>query len=229
MKRIFFLAIVLASAVAGHAQTERVTVHAGESLAVAFAPNGFFRFAQFIEGSFLMKNGTQAKVLCNYNIATGEILYIKSTGDTLALGIPEDMEHVIMGENTEYIYNNKSYFEILAHAQNARLAKKIKVFIEKDKKGGYGESAPTSSQDQLSNFSWGTQLFHLGHDVVVTKTTSFHWVDKNNNLQPANKKNLLKLVSKDRQSKLEAYIEENKTDFNNEEHLRKLLTYAGTL
>ena len=230
MKKIFFLALVLTAAVTAHSQTsERITVHAGESLAVAFQPTGFFRFPQFSEGIFQMKDGKRAKVLANYNMATGEILYIKSSGDTLAVGVPEEIDHVLIAGTTEFIYNNKDYLEILTEAHDIKLAKKIKVKIEKDKKGGYGESAPTSSQDQLQNFSWGTQLWQLGHDVIVNKTTSYYWVDKKNNPQPATKKNLLKQVSKDKQGKLETFMVQNNTNFNSEDDLRKLLTYAGTL
>ena len=229
MKKIFFLSLVLTTSVAAQSQvSERITVHAGETIAVAF-PNGFYRFPKFTEGTFLMKDGTKSRALFNYNFATDEILYIKSNGDTMAVGVPDEMVYINIGENTQYIYNNKSYLEILSEAQDKRLAKKLKVNIEKDKKGGYGESAPTSSQDQMANFAWGSQLYQLGHDVIINKTTSYYWVDEKNNPQPVTRKNTMRLVSKDKQSKLEAFIEENNTNFNSEDDLRKLLAYAGTL
>jgi hypothetical protein len=231
MKSIFFLNLVLVVAITAHAQqvSESVSIKAGESIADAFPPNGYMRFAQFTEGTVQLKNGAKTNARFNYNMVTNEILFISNKGDTMAIAGPEDLKYVTIGEQTAFIYNNKSYLEILAEGQNARLAKKIKVFIEKDKKGGYGTSAPTSSQDQFENFFTGTQMFKLTHDVIVLKTTSFYWIDEHNTPQPTSKRNTLKLVPKDKQSKLESFIEQNKTNFNSEDDLRKLLAYAGTL
>jgi hypothetical protein len=231
MKKIFLPIIIITATISAHAQqvSESVSIKAGESIADAFTPNGYMRFAQFTEGTAQLKNGVKTNARFNYNLVSNEILFINGKGDTMAIAAPEDLKFVAIGEQTAFIYNNKSYLEILAEGPKARLAKKIKVVIEKDKKGGYGTSAPTSSQDQFENFFTGTQVFKLSHDVIVLKTTSFYWVDEYNNPQPANKRNSLRLVPKDKQSRLEAFIEQNKTDFNSVDDLRKLLAYAGTL
>jgi hypothetical protein len=46
---------------------------------------------------------------------------------------------------------------------------------------------------------------------------------------PVNKKSASKLVEKQKQARLQAFMNENNTNFNNEEDLRKLLAYAATL
>lgn len=225
MRNLFLLSIAWTAFGSTNAQTtERTTVRSGESIATAF-PGGFFRFPQFTEGIFIMKNGAQTRALCNYSITTDEILYIKNTGDTMSVGVPEEIEKVLIGDNATFIYNNKSYLEILTGANDTRLAKKIKVTVEKDKKGGYGESAASSSQDHINNLNWATQLWSLSHDVVVIKTTTYYWLNKQDKPQPATKKNLLKLVPKEKQAKLEEYISTNNINFNNEEDLTKLLVY----
>lgn len=146
----------------------------------------------------------------------------------MAIGIPEDIVSINIG-GTQFIYANNSYHEIVQESASGKLAKKIKISVENDRKGGYGESAPASSQSQLTNFTMGWRLFQLSYDVAILKTTSYSWVDSKNALQPANKKNALKLVAKDKQSKLEDFMKENDINFNKEEDMRKLLVHAATL
>ena len=155
--------------------------------------------------------------------------YIGDKSDTLAIGIPDEIVDIVIGDKYVFIYNNKSYLEIITHAKTAKLAKKIGISTETEKKGGYGESAPASSQTNLKNFTLTTGLYQLTYDIAILKSTSYFWVDDRNNLQVANKKNSIKLVSKDKQPKLEAWLEENKINYNSEEDLTRLLQFTETL
>lgn len=230
MKKIFILAAALTVTFLANAQKrERIVVKAGENVGEHVSPTGVFRFPKFTEGTFEMKDGTKSRAIFNYHIGTGEMMYINTKGDTMSIGAPEELVNVTIGGTTQYIYNNKSYHEILLENPSAKLVKKIDINMENEKKGGYGESAPTSSQAQLTNVGVGGQFLTLSYDVAILKTTSFYWLDSKNNLQPTTKKNSLRLVSKDKSSKLEAFIDENKTNFNNEDDLRRLLEFAGTL
>lgn len=230
MKRTAILFVVLAIQASLRAQLhEKIIIKAGSDIAEAISPTGFYRFAQFTEGSFTMKDGTHARAMFNYHIGTGEMEYLGDKGDTLAIGVPEDITVITIGENVQYIYNNKSYLEIIARKKPAALAKKIRVVLENEKKGGYGESQPASSQTTFKNITMSSGIYQLSHDIAIIKTTSFYWIDAKNNLQPVSKKSSLKLVSKDKQPQLEAYIEEQNINFNSEEDLLKLLNYSETL
>ena len=230
MRRILVLAAALGTTASLNAQLhEKIIIKAGENVGEAISPTGFYRLPQFTEGTFALKDGTKAKARFNYHIGNGEMEYISMKGDTMAVGVPEEIEIISIGENVRYIYNNRAYLEIIADKKPAKLAKKIKIIIENDRKGGYGESAPASSQINYKNFTLSTGLLQLTHDLAIVKTTSYFWVDDKHNLQPANKKNSLKLVSKDKQAKLEAFIQENGINFNKEDDLIRLLHHAETL
>lgn len=230
MKRIFVLAAALAATASLNAQLhEKIVIKAGDNVAEAVSPNGFYRLPQFTDGIFTLKNGTKARARFNYHIGNGEMEYISQKGDTMAVGVPDDLELITIGEDVQYIYNNKAYLEIIADRKPAMLAKKIRIIVENDRKGGYGESAPASSQINYKNFTLSTGLLQLTHDLSILKTTSYFWLDDKHNPQPATKKNLLRLMSKDKQAKLEAFIDENKINFNNEDDLRKVLYHAETL
>jgi hypothetical protein len=229
MKKLFYLAAALTTATFAQAQnTEKKVVKAGDIVANAISENGAFRFRQFTEGNFRLKDGTKNSARFNYHYISGEMLYLNTKGDTLALAIPEQVEYIAIGES-KFIYENRAFHEVLLTTPSASLAKKIKIHIENEKTGGYGSSAPSSSQDQLRNVNYSSNFYQLSYDVAILKTTSFYWIDTKNNLQPATKKNALKMVAKDKQPKLEAFIEENKTNFNREDDLRKLLNFASSL
>lgn len=230
MKRILGLLFILATAVSANAQLhEKIIVKAGENIPLAISENGFYRLAKFTEGTCTMRNGQKATALFNFNVGNGEVEYIGDKSDTLAIGTPEEVRLITIGPDVQYIYQNKAYYEVLADKKPAKLAKRIRITLENDKKGGYGESTPASSQHNLRNFTSYGGLYQLSHDIAIMKTTSFYWIDKFNNLQAATKKNSLKLVSKDKQAQLEAYFDENKINFNSEDDLRKLLHYADSL
>lgn len=230
MKRIFALHLILVVAVSASAQLhEKIVVKAGESIPLAISENGFYRLPKFTEGTYTLRNGQKASALFNYNIGNGEIEYIGDKRDTLAIGIPEDIRLITIGPDVQYVYQNKAYYEILADKKPAKLAKKVRIILENEKKGGYGESAPASSQNNLRNFTTVGGLYNLTYDIAIIKTTSFYWLDGRDNLQAATKKNSMKLVSKDKQAQLETFIDENKINFNSEDDLRKLLHHADTL
>lgn len=229
MKKIFMLIAVLVSTIVAHAQLrERVVVRAGENIPNAVSPNGYFRFPKFAEGVLLMQDGRRSTSVFNYHLVTGEMLFINN-GDTMAIGVPEEMDQVVVAGNSHFIYKDKSYLEILSEGESVRLAKKVKVTMENDKNGGFGQSALNSSNDQLAIHTNGKLYYELTYDVAVIKVTSFFWVNGKDNLQPVTKRSSLRLVPKEKQSRLEAFIEENKTNFNSEEDLRRLLAFADSL
>jgi hypothetical protein len=230
MKSIFALHLILAVAISANAQLhEKIVVKAGDNIPLAVSENGFYRLPKFTEGIYTMRNGQKATARFNFNIGNGEVEYIGDKGDTLAIGVPEEIRLITMGTDVQYIYKNKAYYEILADKKPGKLAKRVRILLENEKKGGYGESAPASSQSNLKNFTAAGGLYQLSYDIAIIKTTSFYWLDSWDNLQSATKKNSLKLVSKDKQAKLEAFIDENKISFNSEDDLRKLLQYADSL
>ena len=230
MTRLFVLSFILLVTVSASAQLhEKIVVKAGDNIPLAISENGFYRLPKFTEGIYTMRNGQKASAVFNFNIGNGEVEYIGDKGDTLAIGVPDEIRLITMGTDVQYIYQNKVYYEILADKKPARLAKRVRITLEHDKKGGYGESAPASSQSNLKNFTTTGGLYQLSYDVAIIKTTSFYWLDRFDNLQSATKKNSVKLVSKDKQAQLEAFIAENKINFNSEDDLRKLLHHAESL
>jgi hypothetical protein len=118
--------------------------------------------------------------------------------------------------------------EIVSDHDSLKLAKRIKIKLDPDKKGGYGESAPAASIENYRNIftTSGVYSLQINQDMIIRKTTSFFWLDQHNSLLPATKKNIEKLVTSAGKTPVEGYINQNNTNFNKEESLVQLLEYA---
>lgn len=230
MRKIFMLVGFTITGAGVSAQvTERVIVKAGDEIGPAISPNGHFRFAEFTDGVVTLKYGGKSKTRFNYHICNGEMQFIDANGDTLAIWNASHIDNISIGDNTKFVYVDKFYHEVIAESPAMKLGKRIRVNIENDRKTQHGKSDPTGQQMQLNNFMFGQSTVVLAYDVEVRKTTTYFWIDSKYNAMPANKRNSLKLVEFNKQPKLQAFIDENKTDFNNEEDLRKLLAFAATI
>lgn len=209
------------------AQQESIRVKAGEDIAQAFSTNGFYRFPEFRNTTFKLKDGKIAAAKANYNFLYSEIQYINSKGDTMALDGPENMENISIGD-VHFIYD-KFYMEIVQDADSLKLAKRVVVRINTEKKGGYGESAPAASIDNMRNLftSSGVYNLSLSYDVTITKTNTFFWLDQKNNASLATQKNIIKMLTSPGKPLVEEYIKQNKIEFNKEESLTLLLQYAA--
>jgi hypothetical protein len=230
MKRLFLLLTILPAAFFVKAQIhERIVVKAGDDVKKAISPNGIYRLDKFTEGVYTLRNGSQSRAVFNYNLGNAEMEYLGDKGDTMAIGVPDEITNITIGDSVRYIYKYKSYLEIIADKKPAKLGKKVRISLENDKKGGYGESALASSQSSFRNFTLSTGLYQLSYDVAILKTTTYYWIDNKNNLLDATKKNSLKLVAKDKQAPLQAYIDEQSINFNKEADLVRLLQFADSL
>lgn len=209
--------------------TERIIVRAGDEFAPAVSPTGYYRFAQFTEGIVTMKYGSKSRARLNFHIFKGEMQFIDPKGDTLAIAQAEFVDNINIGATAKFIYSDKVCYELIGESTAGKLGKRIKILIANDKKTAFGQSDPTGSNLQVSDVMFDRRTISLNYDVEVRKTTTYYWVDSKNNLSPATRKNAIKLVEKPKQPKLQAYIDENKINFNNEEDLGKLLAFAATI
>jgi hypothetical protein len=230
-KTFLLIAFMVTGACVKAQTTERIIVKAGDDLGQAISQTGHYRFARFTDGVVTMKYGSKSKTRFNYHICNGEMQFIDTKGDTLAISQTEYIDNINIGENTKFVFADKFFHEIVGESPEAKLGKRIRVNIENDRKTGFGKSDPTASQMQLNNvlLNQRTLALSLSYDIEVRKTTSYYWIDKEYNAIPTTKKNSLKLVEKDKQPTLQAFMDENKTNFDNEEDLRKLLAFAATL
>lgn len=210
------------AAIAQKGRTLRIK--AGDDVAQAYSPYGFYRFPQFGHAALYFKGGGRnSGKQFNYNILSAAVQFIGPKGDTLDLSGQENIDSVVFADKT-FIYND-GFMEIAALADSVTLLKKTIIRTQVENVGAYGMANSTASITNMKTFSSGTSFYNLvlNQDIVVTEVISWFFMDKSKNIVKATKSNLLKLLPAAKIIKAGVYLNETKTSFEKEVDLKKLM------
>lgn len=208
-----------------HAQHPLYTVKPGEDVNAKLADSVKFHYPTFTQGTVFFKDGTASGALLNYNMLSGEMQFINTKGDTLAMANEGAIKCVAIG-NDSFFYD-KAFLQQIAGNSTAKLAKKESLIIGDSRKaGGYGGVSSTSAITTISNMRVNGEATHLTvqQEVTLTKETTYFIGDAYNHFLPATRKNLIKLFGT-KQSAIEQYLKDNKVAFNKEEDLKALIAF----
>jgi hypothetical protein len=229
MKRILFFLVVLVVTNIQAQDSTLIFLKAGQKLFEVVTPGKIYRYPAFVHGTIHFKDGSQTNARLNYNFLNGEVEFISLKGDTLAIAKEQmlNIRHVVI--DTSLFYFDDGYLEEVVSAKNGKLLKKQMYKVTKRERiGGYEQPSSTSAIDTYSSFTNNGQFNYnltVRENITLVKTTDYYFGDQYNTFLRANKKNLLRLFSK-QQQKIEAYLRENTVDFKNSEDLKKLLALA---
>ncbi|MEP6951127.1 MAG: hypothetical protein ABI863_17700 [Ginsengibacter sp.] len=221
---LFILSLLLYSNPLFAQSPRSIRVKAGENIAQAYPPNGFYRFPKFSKAILFYKGGTQNAVqLFNYNILSGTMQFISPAGKTFDIADPANIDSVVF-EKIVFVHN-EGFMEIVTHTDSIILLKKIIIKTREEKIGALGLPAQSSSIDNISIYSAETDVYNLtiNTDVVVIENVYWYWMDNNHNLLKATKGNLLRLLPAPKQNAAETYMKQNKINFENENDLKQLM------
>src|SRR5688500_19609212 len=111
MRSLLSLAIVLLFNGTSFSQTtELITVKAGQTFSDVYKE--IYRYPQFAAGRVYFKNGEVSAGKLNYSILSEEILFISSTGDTLALDNKTSIRSVTIVINSFYYVINNDFLNL---------------------------------------------------------------------------------------------------------------------
>jgi hypothetical protein len=207
------------------AQSRRsIRVKAGEDLAQAYSKNGFYRLPVFATATLYFKSGLKhTGTQFNYNILANTLQFIGPKKDTLEVSGVAEIDSVVFENNTLYVRDGIA--ELVAIAGPVRLIKKTVIKMQAENIGAYGQANPTSSIINYNNYFSGINVYNLSinQDIVIVETANWYFMDANKALQKANKATLLELLPADSRGKAEEYLKQNKTNFEKEQDLMKLM------
>ena len=205
-----------------------IRVKTGEDLTAVYKE--MYRFPQFTYGKVYFMNKDSATGRLNYNMLMGKMQFIDKRGDTLILSDNNPIRLVAIDTNLFYC-NKEGCVELIAGLPPAELVVSSHLKLADEQKiGAYG--LPTSSQtiENTNSFKANASDYHLllNKDLVFTKEISYYLIDANKNFITANKRNLQKLFSKQKDS-IENYLKENPVDFKSEADLKNLFSYLAKI
>lgn len=219
-----------------NAQKNKWTVHAGESIKDVLGDSVIYRYSQFKDGVVFYKDGKFSRAPLNFNSITGDMEFISSSKDTLAIANEASIKYLTIQADTFYF--DKVFIEVIHSNATAKLGRlEIIKLTDIKKEGAFGQMSSTSSISTVSNlyndnksFYSNSQSYTLTErtDLSLQKESFFFIGDDMNNFLPAAKRNVDKLFSK-KTSTLQPFIKENKIAFNKEDDLVELINFLGKI
>lgn len=226
MNRLLLAIILVASqfSTLDAQQARTIRVKAGDDIAQAYSPQGFYRFAQFGKAAIRFKDGSvSAGLHFNLNLLSGHLQFIGNSSDTLDLAGQENIDTLVLS-GVVFLYSD-GWLEAVADADSVTLYRKITIKTQVENIGAYGMPNQTASIVNLKTYTAATGVYNLvlAQDVVVIENTYWFFADKNKNQVKASKGNLSKVFAPATQKKAEAYLQRNKVNFERESDLRKFM------
>jgi hypothetical protein len=224
---LLFLSITLITTEMRAQYRKSIQVKAGEDIAQAFSPNGFYRFANFANGTLFAPNrsGNSAH-LYNYNMLSGTMQFINGRGDTMDMTNPGLFDSILIN-NTVFFYKGQDGFvEVLATAYPVRLVKKVTIKMKPVTIGAYDGASTTSAIKRISQYTIVTTTVYnltISDDVMLKESVDWFWMGENGELVKASKKNLMTMLSPELQARALGIIKDKKIEFDRERDLIQLI------
>jgi len=228
--RSFFLAIAMGWVyVYSYAQNDQWTVKGGEAIEKALGDSVVYRYPQFMPGLVYFRDGRVSHAPLNLNFVNGEMQFIASSKDTLAIANPVTIKYITIQSDTFYF--DKVYIELIHGNTTAKLGKReIIKLSDIRKEGAYGQMSSTSAINTTTTYYSNNQPYKLTEKSaeMLHKETVFYIGDSFNNFLPAVKKNIHKMFNS-KMSGVETFMKENKIVLNKENDLMKLIDFLGKI
>lgn len=227
--RSLLIVFVLCSCFNVWAQTgKKFEVKPGEKIFDVIPRNEIYKYAEFMAGVVLLRDGTFGVAKLNYNSFFGEMQFIDPKGDTLSLSDEKNISLISIKKDT--FYYDGGFIELLANYGKVKFAaKRIFSFSNRTKSGGLNQSG-SGEIETYTTFS-SRQSFK---DITITETLTFseriiyYFGDQYNHFMPASKKNLFKIYG-EHNTRLSKYLDENKINFKDEEDMKMLCSFLQEL
>ena len=221
--------ILLVCCSRAHAQDSTIIIKAGTSFNESVSITDLYEYPQFVYGKVFFRPGDSSGGRLNYNRLLDQMQFIDFKGDTLNIADPGTIKSIRI--NNDLFYYDEGYVKLIKDSNTIKLAAKQTLrVVNKEKTGAYNMPSSTSAIDSYGSYMSEGKMYKLvpREDIVLKKQTQYYFGDKFNHFILANKKNLLRLYSKQNVS-LNAYLKENNVDFTSQEDLEKLLQYLANL
>ena len=207
---------------------EVVNVKADQEINQVFTIKDIYRYEQFLLGKVQFRDGTSAEAKMNYHKLFEQMLFIDANGDSLAVGNPETIKFIIIGNDTFY-YNKGIFVELIGAVNLIRLAKRqVLQEIDEQKTGAYGQSYTNNSTVANKNYYTvdGKPRLNVGEGTLFSQKKEYYISYKQDDFVPVTKKNIEKLFD-DKAKDIKDYIKTNSINFANEQDLKKLIQFIS--
>ena len=221
----------------GNAQENPVyTIKAAEIVSHVIPFKDQYFYNEFQQGTVFFRNASTLPAMLNYNRLYGEMQFIDTKGDTLALVEEPSLKKITIDEKVFYYVNKTGFIEVITAHFPVKLARKQNLEIMRStfklvgSSGGLGMPAsPPTSASGTPGYSY-RKLYtqKTPGELQLARQRSYYFIDQNERIYQAKKSTLLKLFGRHKKA-FEQYVETNRINFTREEDLKQLLEYCAEL
>ena len=227
MQKFLLIVVTTLSTTVLFAQAKKTyNVNPGQKLVEAIPE--LYRYPEFKTGTVSLRNGTVAIVKLNHHSIYSEIQYIDpQRGDTISLAQEKNIRFVAVEKDTFYF--DETWLEQITNNGTAKLAKRRLLELTNKEKLGAMDS-PSFATETYSKYTGSQQSRDLvaKERLTYTEKITYYFGNRFSVFEKASKKSLLNLYRSE-EKKIEKWLSENKTDFANEEDLKRLFDYLQNL
>jgi len=203
-----------------------IFVKAGDDVAQAYSPNGFYRFPQFTAASlYNVKRQGQSSMLFNYNLFTDRIQYINNEGDTMDMMNPLRFDSMVIDKSIFYYKSETGFLELVATAWPIRLLKKTDIKLKTESIGAYGGSNTTSSVSMMKTVMVGTTMYNYksNENITIKESVDWYWMGDDGHLTKATRRNLADILPPEKARIANDFVKQHNIKFDREADHIKLL------
>lgn len=227
MKWFCFVYAVLCCTVSWAQTPVTYTVKAGVNVLDVVPVKDIYQYPAFVPGTVMFKDGRSSPGRLNYNCLNAEMQFISPKGDTLSLADEQTVRYIVIDADT--FYYSEGYVRLIKGGGSVKLGEKVffKEFVQKP--GAYGLSSATTASNTLTSILAKRSVdLDISQEIVLVKNTSWFMANKFNDFMPADKKNIVKILPRQKQA-IDEYLRKNDVNFNKEEDLKRLTDFLNGL
>lgn len=176
----------------------------------------------FSDGVVKMKSGESYAKMLNYNILTGEIIFMDGSR-FLALEDPKNVDTVTIA-GRKFIPGDKMFYELLTNTALPLLLEYTYTIKEPGTSIGYGLTTTTSAASALRDFiqTGGAYALKLPDNFQVIPGYNY-WIRKEGKYLKVSNAQSLSKIFPDQKDRIKELVKTNHTDFGKREEVALLV------
>jgi hypothetical protein len=185
-------------------------------------------FPGFTRSIIKMKTGKTNSALLNYNTVDEEMVFDQK-GVYMVLDKPEEIDTVYL-QNRKFVPVEKAFYEVVVNGPVSLYIQHKNRYTPVGSNTAYGLTSQTLGPTGVTTVRGGNQVRNLElPDNVKISPATVYWVKRNKEMiRFTTERQFLKLFP-DKENELNQFINKNKTDFKNADHVIKLINYCNEL
>ena len=230
MKKLFVVVLTLFCFTSLFAQKEITVLAKGETpLEGVLPPDMLYSFSEYREATLIRKDGTENTTRINFNLFTGDILFLTPANQILVLAYPDELEKIII-EGDVWLPMEGFFGEIIESAGSGSLVRLKKTRItDTRRESGFGGMSSTTSTKSVTAFAAdnrGNVALPVGEYDFET-AVNFRLTNGKRTVV-ANAKGYSKIFS-EKKKQIKEYLKNNSVDFKSDEDQIRLMNWIKAL